>query len=178
MYINSYYYYNLQSVTLQKSLQVIEINSKQQQELSNRTVKELKEHLDRVILESTQREQLVNTVRKEKDRLIRENQMKVREIGRPVLCKYLRLLFSFQNAVISSMEADLASSEALQTVSLGDSTRIQTLQRSISVHEVAVASLKGEFERQKKELVEAEEEVLRLRKSLSKKVKSQHQMAT
>lgn len=54
------------------------MSSKQQQELSNRTVKELKEHLDRVMLESGQKEQLLLAVKKERDRLGRENQAKVR----------------------------------------------------------------------------------------------------
>ena len=54
------------------------MSSKQQQELSNRTVRELKEHLDRVMLESSQKEQLLQAVKKERDRLSRENQAKVR----------------------------------------------------------------------------------------------------
>lgn len=53
------------------------MNSKQQAELSNRTVRELKEHLDRIMLESTQKEQLVQALKKERDRLMRENQAKV-----------------------------------------------------------------------------------------------------
>ena len=64
----------------------------------------------------------------------------------------------------------MASYEALQNTSLSDSSRIQTLQRSISVHEVAIASLKGEFERQNSELVASEEEVAKLRQALDKKV--------
>ena len=52
---------------------------------------------------------------------------------------------------------------------MSDSSRLQTLQRSISVQEVALASLKGEFERQKEELVSSEEEVAKLRRELSKK---------
>ena len=38
------------------------------------------------------------------------------------------------------------------------------------MHEVALASLRGEFQRQSSELKLAEEEVSRLRKSLAKKV--------
>ena len=38
------------------------------------------------------------------------------------------------------------------------------------MHEVAIASLRGEFQRQSSELKLAEEEVSRLRKSLAKKV--------
>ena len=60
------------------ALQTLEVNSKQQQELSNRTVRELKEHLDRVMLENTQKDQLLQANRKERDRLVRENQAKVR----------------------------------------------------------------------------------------------------
>jgi hypothetical protein len=40
------------------------------------------------------------------------------------------------------------------------------------VHEVAIASLRGEFQRQSSELKLAEEEVSRLRNSLAKKVKT------
>lgn len=65
------------TATLQMALQTMEVNSKQQQELSNRTVKELKEHLDRVMLENTQKDQLLQVIKKERDRLIRENQAKV-----------------------------------------------------------------------------------------------------
>lgn len=65
------------------------------------------------------------------------------------------------------------SYEALKSTSLSDSSRIQTLRRSISVHEVAIASLKGEFERQNLELVASEEEVSKLRKALANKVNSQ-----
>ena len=60
------------------ALQTMEVNSKQQQELSNRTMKELKEHLDRVMLENTQKDQLLQAIKKERDRLIRENQAKVK----------------------------------------------------------------------------------------------------
>ena len=56
--------------------------------------------------------------------------------------------------------------------SLSKSSRILTLQRSISVHEVAKASLKAEFDRQNLELVAAEEELSKLRKSLAQKVSS------
>lgn len=67
----------MQCATLQKSLQTLEAKSKQQQELSNRTVRELKEHLDRVMLEGAQKEQTLQAVKKERDRLARENQTKV-----------------------------------------------------------------------------------------------------
>lgn len=67
----------------------------------------------------------------------------------------------------------MASYQASQNTSLSESSRIQTLQRSISVHEVAIASLKKEFERQNKELVEAEEELSKLRSALAMKVRTQ-----
>ena len=70
----------------------------------------------------------------------------------------------------TSLEADMASYDALKDVSLSDSVRLQTLQRSISVQEVALASLKGEFDRQNVELLTSEEEVTRLRRELAKKV--------
>lgn len=65
----------------------------------------------------------------------------------------------------------MESYESLKNTSLSDSSRIQALQRSISVHEVAIASLKGEFKRQSSELVESEDEVSKLRRELSKKVR-------
>ena len=64
----------------------------------------------------------------------------------------------------------MASYESLKNQSMSDSSRIQTLQRSISVQEVAIASLKGEFERQNTELVESQDEVKKLRSALAKKV--------
>lgn len=79
------------------------------------------------------------------------------------------LFLSNKDALNTSLEADLASSEALKSVSLSDSSRIQTLQRSISVHEVAMASMKAEFERQNQELVAVEEEVSKLRAAIAKK---------
>ncbi len=50
------------------------------------------------------------------------------------------------------------------------SERILTLQRSISVHEVALASLQGEYNHQTAELLEAEKEVSKFRDALAKKV--------
>ena len=41
-------------------------------------MRELKEHLDRVMLENTQKDQLIHALKKERDRLQRENQAKVR----------------------------------------------------------------------------------------------------
>jgi hypothetical protein len=63
----------------------MEQNAKQQQELSQRTMRELKEHLDRVMLENTQKEQLILALKKERDRLNRENQAMVR--NKALLCQ-------------------------------------------------------------------------------------------
>ncbi len=65
----------------------------------------------------------------------------------------------------------MESYEALKSTSLSDSSRLQTLHRSISVHEVAIASLKGEFQRQNTELIIAEEELAKVRKVIAKKVR-------
>ncbi len=51
-----------------------------------------------------------------------------------------------------------------------ESTRIQNLQRSISTHEVAMVSLKKEFQRQSEELLTSQSEARRLRDLLDKKV--------
>lgn len=42
-------------------------------------MRELKEHLDRVMSENTQKDQLIHALKKERDRLVRENQTKVSE---------------------------------------------------------------------------------------------------
>ena len=42
-------------------------------------MRELKEHLDRVMLEGAKKEQTLQAVMKERDRLVRENQTKVRK---------------------------------------------------------------------------------------------------
>ena len=80
------------------------------------------------------------------------------------------IMIIFQDAFIASLEADLTSYQTLSDATTMESSRIQALQRSLSVHEVAIASLRGEFQRQSGELKLAEEEVSRLRKSLAKKV--------
>ena len=61
----------------QKTLQAMDMTSKQQQEFTNRTVRDLKEQLSRLTIENNQQEQLAQAVRKERDRLAREQQAKV-----------------------------------------------------------------------------------------------------
>ena len=61
----------------QKTLQAMEMTSKQQQEFSNRTIRDLQEQLSRLSIESSQQEQLAQMVRNERDRLVREQQAKV-----------------------------------------------------------------------------------------------------
>ncbi len=63
---------------MQKSLQTLEASSKQQLELSNRIIRELRERLDRLSLEGQQKDQQVQDLRKEVDRYAREKQTKVR----------------------------------------------------------------------------------------------------
>ena len=63
---------------MQKSLQTLEASSKQQLELSNRTIREFKERLDRLSLDGAQKDQQVQDLRKEVDRYIREKQTKVK----------------------------------------------------------------------------------------------------
>ena len=70
----------------------------------------------------------------------------------------------------TSLEADIASFDAVQSLSVSDSSRIQKLTRSISVNEVAMASLKGEFDKQNSELLVAEGELKKLQNALAKKV--------
>ena len=71
---------------------------------------------------------------------------------------------------MSSLEADLATYKALASPTASESTRIQNLQRSISTHEVAMVSLKKEFQRQSEELLTSQSEARRLRDLLDKKV--------
>lgn len=58
-------------------MQAVELASKQQQDLSNRTVLELKEQVSRLTAEAGRKEQLVLSLKKERDRLSREHQTKV-----------------------------------------------------------------------------------------------------
>ena len=83
-----------------------------------------------------------------------------------------------QDSLIISLDADLNSYRTLCSASTTESSRVQALQRSLSVHEVAIASLRGEYQRQSGELKLAEEEVLRLRKSLANKVQCDHAICT
>ena len=67
----------VQNVSLQKSLQTLEGSSKQQFDLSNRTIRELKERMERLSLEGTQKDQQLQNLRKEVDHFVREKQTKV-----------------------------------------------------------------------------------------------------
>jgi len=69
----------VQNVSLQKSFQTLEGSSKQQLDLSNRTIRGLKERMERLSLEGTQKDQQLQNLRKEVDRYKREKQTKVRE---------------------------------------------------------------------------------------------------
>jgi len=86
--------------------------------------------------------------------------------GKAILIKFS----SLQDVLLSSLEADLATYKALATPTTSDNTRIQNLQRSISTHEVAMVSLKKEFQRQSEELSSSQSEARRLRDLLDKKV--------
>ena len=66
-----------QVIAHQKTLQAMEMTSKQQQEFTNRTVRDLKDKLSRLTIENTQQEQLSQAVRSERDRLLRDQQAKV-----------------------------------------------------------------------------------------------------
>ncbi len=72
--------------------------------------------------------------------------------------------------LLSSLEVDLDTYKALASPTASESTRIQNLQHSISTHEVAMVSLKKEFERQSEELLTSQSEARRLRDLLDKKV--------
>lgn len=66
-----------QAMAYQKTLQTMEMTTKQQQEFTNRTVRDLKDQLSRLTIESAQQEQLTQAIRVDRDRLIREQQAKV-----------------------------------------------------------------------------------------------------
>lgn len=70
----------MQMLSYHKTLQAMEATSKQQQEYTNRTIRDLKEQLSRATIENSQQEQLAQAVRKERDRLLREQQAKVMNI--------------------------------------------------------------------------------------------------
>ncbi len=71
---------------------------------------------------------------------------------------------------MTSLEADLTSYRVVSSSRTDETERVVTLQRSVSVHEVALASVQTEYERQTTELLQAEEEVSKLREALAKKV--------
>lgn len=62
----------------QKTLQAMEMTSKQQLEFANRTIRDLQEQLSRLGIENSQQEHLAQMVRNERDRLVREQQAKVK----------------------------------------------------------------------------------------------------
>ena len=74
---------SLQALAFQKTLQTVEMTSKQQQELSNKTVKELREQLSRMTTQASQREQIALSLRNERDRLKREQQTRVSGTATP-----------------------------------------------------------------------------------------------
>ncbi len=71
---------------------------------------------------------------------------------------------------MASLESDLDSYRVVSNPESDESERVATLQHSLSVHEVGLASLKTEYDRQAIELHQAEEEVSKLRDTLAKKV--------
>ena len=89
--------------------------------------------------------------------------------GPMIPLRYVQLLF-LQDNVRTSLEADLDSYKALWNGQMNESERIFTLQRSLSVHEVALASVRSEYEKQSEDLQAAEKEVAKLRDALAKKV--------
>lgn len=159
----------LQSVTLQKTIQSLELNSKQKQELSNCTVTELGERLDKVALECAKKDQQTLSLRNEVDCLFREKNTKVSYIISSNLSLFITYLY-LQDVLITSLEADLAICKMFQAPTSHDSLRVETLQRSVSIHEVAMVSLKKELVRQKEELVASQEDVSKLQALLDKKV--------
>lgn len=66
-----------QAIAYRTTLQTMEMTMKQQQEFTHRTVRDLKDKLSRLTIESAQQEQLTQAVRVDRDRLIREQQAKV-----------------------------------------------------------------------------------------------------
>ena len=64
-------------IAYQKTIHTMEMTTKQQQEFTNRTVRDLKEQLSRLSIEKTQQEELSQAVRCERDRLLRDQQAKV-----------------------------------------------------------------------------------------------------
>lgn len=71
---------------------------------------------------------------------------------------------------MTSLEADLASYRVANSPHADESERVVTLQHSLSLHEVAFASLQAEYNRQTTELLQAEDEASKRREALAKKV--------
>ena len=66
-----------QMIAYQKTIHTMEMSAKQQQEFTNRTVRDLKEQISRITREKSQQEELSQAVRNERDRLVRDQQAKV-----------------------------------------------------------------------------------------------------
>jgi len=71
---------------------------------------------------------------------------------------------------VSTLEADLSSYRSLQSSHTSEDERVMTLKRSVSSHEVAMATLQSDYDKQALELTQAEQEVGKLRSALAKKV--------
>ena len=67
----------LQVIALQKSLKAVEITSQQQQDFAGHTIHELQEEVNHLTLETFQQEQLLNSLRKERERATRDHEVKV-----------------------------------------------------------------------------------------------------
>lgn len=69
--------YTLQATALQQTLQAMELSSKQQASLSNRSLSELKEKVSRLNAELGKKDQQLTSLKRERERLVRERQAKV-----------------------------------------------------------------------------------------------------
>lgn len=67
----------LQATALQQTLQAMELSSKQQASLSNRSLSELKEKVSRLNAELGKKDQQLTSLKRERERLVRERQAKV-----------------------------------------------------------------------------------------------------
>ena len=84
-----------QNVTLQKTLQTLELNAKKQQDISKRTVRELGQRLDQLALENAQKDQQAQNLRKEVNRLFREKKTKVDGIISSYLSLFITCLYQY-----------------------------------------------------------------------------------
>ena len=67
----------LQVIALQKSLKAVELTCQQQQDFAGHTIHELQEEVNHLTLETFQQEQLLNSLRKERERSTRDMEVKV-----------------------------------------------------------------------------------------------------